>query len=107
MTMSSARGPEAVSLRERISASSLSEAEALIRDTLSDLNHSHPLVSRLALQRFVSALRRCSTPTLLALASQLEAPLSRTLLPTQQHLLTEMSQLVVQACAYRLPQASA
>ncbi len=88
-----------VGLKERLAP--CHEADTLIDETLSDLHHPHPLVSGLALQRFVSRLRHLEYTELSTLALCL-AHRSLETSPLQQ-----MSQLVGNALAARSAQVSA
>ena len=88
-----------VGLKERVVP--CHEADTLIDETLSDLHHPHPLVSGLALQRFVSCLRQLQATELEELALCL-AHRSVETAPLQQ-----MSQLVGNALAARGVQVSA
>ena len=93
--------PVSVCLREQLSACQAAAADSLIDETLTDLHHPHPLVSGLALQRFVSRLRQLQAAELEGLALRL-AHRSADVSP-----LLQMSQLVDNALAARSAQVSA
>ncbi|MGE3725599.1 MAG: hypothetical protein AB7I41_08620 [Candidatus Sericytochromatia bacterium] len=77
-------------------------AESLVAETLADLNNHHPLVSKLALQRFASQLRRLRSDEMDALkASLIGRRASSDISHREQEALTKMFSLVETALENR------
>jgi hypothetical protein len=77
-------------------------AESLVAETLADLNNQHPLVSKLALQRFASQLRRLRSDEMDALkASLIGLRADSGISHQEQEALTKMFSLVETALENR------
>ncbi len=80
----------------------LSLAESLVAETLADLKNQHPLVSKLALQRFASQLRRLRSDEMDALKASLMGRRAGSDISLQeQEALTKMFSLVETALENR------
>jgi hypothetical protein len=80
----------------------LSLAESLVAETLADLKNQHPLVSKLALQRFASQLRRLRSDEMDALkASLISRRAGSDISLQEQEALTKMFSLVETALENR------
>lgn len=79
-----------------------SKAQNLIAETLADLHNQHPLVSKLALQRFAAELRRLRSPEMNDLKVRLMGlHASADLALTEQEALQKMLSLVEMALENR------
>jgi hypothetical protein len=77
-------------------------AESLVAETFADLNNQHPLVSKLALQRFASQLRRLRSDEMDALkACLIGRRASLDITHQEQEALTKMFSLVETALENR------